>query len=73
MTNENIFTIDPSWRGVYKVSGLALFVGGAIIVIFLLSVFIMQVPLPDDPKEFLENPMCPRSFSSAWLPLGSFF
>jgi hypothetical protein len=51
--------IDPSWRGVYRVSGLSLFAGGAIIVVFLLSVFIMQVPLPDTPQTVLENPMPP--------------
>jgi len=59
MTKEKGFNIDPSWRGVYKASGLALFVGGAIIVVFLLSVFIMQVPLPDTPQVFLENPRPP--------------
>jgi hypothetical protein len=61
MTTEKGFGIDPSWRGVYKASGLALFAGGAIIVVFLLSVFIMQVPLPDSdtPQVFLENPMPP--------------
>jgi hypothetical protein len=61
MTNESIIKIDPSWRGVYKASGLSLFVGGVIIVIFLLSVFIMQVPLPDPetPQAVLENPLPP--------------
>ena len=59
MTKEEGFNIDPSWRGVYKASGLSLFAGGAIIVVFLLSVFIMQVPLPDTPQVFLENPMPP--------------
>ena len=59
MTEEKGFNIDPSWRGVYKASGLSLFAGGAIIVVFLLSVFIMQVPLPDTPQVFLENPMPP--------------
>jgi hypothetical protein len=59
MTNEEKSAIDPSWKGVYKVSGLALFAAGAIIVVFLLSVFIMRVPLPDTPQPFLENPMPP--------------
>jgi hypothetical protein len=59
MSEEKRFNVDPSWRGVYKASGLALFAGGAIIVVFLLSVFIMQVPLPDTPQVFLENPMPP--------------
>ena len=59
MTNEEKSAIDPSWKGVYKVSGLALFAAGAIIVVFLLSVFIMRVPLPDTPQPFLENPVPP--------------
>jgi len=59
MTEEKGFNVDPSWRGVYKASGLSLFAAGAIIVAFLLSVFIMQVPLPDAPQAFLENPMPP--------------
>ena len=28
MTKVNGFNIDPSWRGVYKVGGISLFVGG---------------------------------------------
>jgi hypothetical protein len=59
MSDEKRFNVDPSWRGVYKASGLALFAGGAIIVVFLLSVFILQVPLPDTPQPFLENPTPP--------------
>ena len=61
MAKENRFDLDPSWSGVYKASGLSLFAGGAIIVVFLLSVFIMQVPLPDPdtPQAVLENPMPP--------------
>ncbi len=59
MTKENRFNMDPSWKGVYQASGLSLFAGGAIIVIFLLSVFIMQVPLPLTPQAVLENSMPP--------------
>jgi len=61
MTTVKGLNIDPSWSGVYKASGLSLFAGGAIIVVFLLSVFIMQVPLPDPdtPQAVLENPMPP--------------
>ncbi|MFC1922904.1 DUF4386 domain-containing protein [Chloroflexota bacterium] len=59
MTNEEKFTIDPSWKGVYKVSGLALFASGAILVVFLLSMVIMQITLPDDPQVFFENPVPP--------------
>jgi hypothetical protein len=59
MAKENRFDLDPSWSGVYKASGLSLFAGGAIIVVFLLSGFIMQVPLPLTPQAVLENPMPP--------------
>ncbi|MFC2023168.1 hypothetical protein ACFLT5_00320 [Chloroflexota bacterium] len=59
MSEEKRLNVDPSWSGVYRASGLSLFAGGAIIVVFLLSVFIMQVPLPDTPQVFLENPMPP--------------
>lgn len=61
MSGEKRFNVDPSWRGVYKASGLALFAGGAIIVVFLLAVFVMQVPLPDPdtPQAVLENPIPP--------------
>jgi hypothetical protein len=59
MTEEKGLNIDPSWSGVYKASGLSLFAGGAIIVVFLLSVFIMQVPLPLTPQAVLENPKPP--------------
>jgi len=52
-------TIDQSWKGVYKSGGFSLFAGGAILVIFLLSVFIFRVALPLTPQAVLENPMPP--------------
>ena len=52
-------TVDQSWKGVYKSGGLSLFAGGAILVIFLLSVFIFRVALPLTPQAVLENPMPP--------------
>jgi hypothetical protein len=52
-------TVDQSWKGVYKSGGLSLFAGGAILVIFLLSVFIFRVALPLTPRAVLENPMPP--------------
>ena len=59
MSDEKRFNVDPSWRGVYKVSGLSLFASGAILVVFLLSMVIMQITLPDDPQVFFENPVPP--------------
>jgi len=52
-------SIDQSWKGVYKAGGFSLFAGGAILVIFLLSVFIFQVALPLTPQAVLENPVPP--------------
>ena len=52
-------TVDRSWNGVYKSGGLALFAGGAILAIFLLSVFIFRVDLPLTPPAVLENPKPP--------------
>lgn len=59
MAEEIRYGIDPSWMGIYKVSGLSLFAGGAILVMFLILVFILQVPLPLTPQAILENPMPP--------------
>jgi len=52
-------TVDRSWKGVYKSGGFALLAGGAILAIFLLSVFIFRVDLPLTPAAVLENPKPP--------------
>ena len=52
-------TVDQSWKRVYKSGGFSLFAGGAILVIFLLSVFIFRVALPLTPQAVLKNPMPP--------------
>jgi hypothetical protein len=54
-----VMTVDQSWKRVYKLGGFSLFAGGAILVIFLLSVFIFRVALPLTPQAVLENPMPP--------------
>lgn len=59
MTKEKGFTLDASWGGVYKASGLALFAGGAILVIFIPSIFIMRVSLPLSAGAVLEDPLPP--------------
>jgi len=59
MTAEKKSNLDPSWKGVYKSGGFSLFAGGAILAIFLLSVFIFRVALPLTPQAVLENPMPP--------------
>jgi hypothetical protein len=50
---------DSSWKGVIKAGGLSLLAGGAIVIIFILSVFIVQVQLPLTAESVLENPMPP--------------
>jgi hypothetical protein len=59
MTREEGLNIDPSWRGVYRASGLSLFAAGVIVFIFILSLFIMRQPLPVTPQGVLENPVRP--------------
>ena len=59
MANEEKFTIDPSWKGVYKAGGISLFASGAVIVLFLLSMVLMRITLPDNPQVFFENPVPP--------------
>ena len=48
--------LDKSWKGVYKAGGLALILSGAILVTFLLSIFILHVNLPLTPRAVLEAP-----------------
>ena len=52
-------TVDSSWKGAIKAGGLSLLVGGAIVIIFILSVFIFQVQLPLTAQGFLDSPMLP--------------
>jgi hypothetical protein len=52
-------TLDQSWKGVYKSGGVSLLAGGAILVTFLLSVFIFRVDLPLTPQAVLEDPVSP--------------
>jgi hypothetical protein len=54
-----LMSVDPSWKGVYKAGGVTLFASGAVIVLFLLSMVIMQITLPDNPQVFFENPVPP--------------
>ena len=61
MTKEREFDIDPSWKGVIKWGGFCLFVSAVVLVIFILSVFILQQTLPVPPKEVLEDPLAPTA------------
>ncbi|MFW9913534.1 MAG: hypothetical protein ACFFEU_13740 [Candidatus Thorarchaeota archaeon] len=51
--------VDSSWKGVIKAGGLSLFVGGTIVIIFILSVFIFQVPLPLTAEAVFDDPLPP--------------
>ena len=50
---------SSSWRGVIKVGGLSLLIGGIILFAFILSVFVFQVELPLTAQGFLDNPLPP--------------
>jgi hypothetical protein len=52
-------SVDPSWKGVYRVGGFSLFTGGAMGIVFILSIFIFHVALPLTPQAVLENPVPP--------------
>ena len=51
--------VDSSRKGVYKVSGLSLLTGGAIVIIFLILVFMFQVELPLTAQSVLDAPLIP--------------
>jgi hypothetical protein len=57
MTEEKKIDIDPSWKGVIMWGGRSLFAAGFILVLFILSVFIMQQTLPLPAEEVLEDPV----------------
>jgi hypothetical protein len=59
MTEERGSAIDPSWKGVIRWGGLSLLAAGGLLVVFVLSVLILQQTLPLPPKEVLENPVPP--------------
>ena len=59
MTIEERFNIDSSWQGVIKWGGLSLFAAGVALVIFILSVLVLQQTLPLPAQEVLENPVPP--------------
>jgi hypothetical protein len=61
MTKEKEFSIDPSWKGVIKWGGLSLLVAGIVLVLFVLSVLVMQQTLPLPAKEALEDPVPPTT------------
>ncbi len=59
MAKEKEFKIDPSWNGVIKWGGFSLFAAGFVLVLFILSVIILQQDLPPDAEEVLEDPLAP--------------
>lgn len=61
MTAEKRITGDPSWQGVIKWGGLALFIAGVIVIVFVISIGVFQVTLPLDVEEVLEDPFVPTS------------
>lgn len=52
--NEN-----TTWKGMIKTGGISLLLGGIILFLFIVSIFIFQVQLPLTPQGFLDNPLPP--------------
>lgn len=52
-------SVDSSWKGLIRAGGISLLAAGAIVIIFILSVFIFQVQLPLDAQGFLDYPLPP--------------
>jgi hypothetical protein len=50
---------DTSWKGLIKAGGISLLLGGIILFLFIVSIFIFQVQLPLTPQGFLDNPLPP--------------
>ena len=61
MTEDNRLRVDPSWQGVIKWGGLALFAAGAVLFIFVISVGITQQTIPVPAEEALEDPLVPSA------------
>lgn len=52
-------SVDPSWKGAYKVGGFSLAAAGVLLFMFVLSKIITQQPLVLTAEEVLENPIPP--------------
>jgi hypothetical protein len=65
-------SVDPSWKGVYKVGGFSFVAAGVLLFIFVLSVLILQQSLPPSPQAVLENPIPPVTIFLV-AGLGEFF
>ena len=52
---------DPSWKGVIRWGGLSLFAAAALLIIFVLLVFVSKQTLPVPPEELLEDPVFPTA------------
>ncbi len=59
MANENRSNPDPSWKGVYKVGGICLFVAGVVPFIFLIFVILLGQTIPVPAQKALEEPTTP--------------
>jgi hypothetical protein len=57
--NVKVMVENTSWKGMIKGGGLSLLIGGVILFLFIVSIFIFQVQLPLTPQGFLDNPLPP--------------
>ena len=54
-------SVDPSWKGVYKVGGLSLFAAGFVVFLFFIALFVLQTSPTLTPEMVLDNPVPPVS------------
>jgi hypothetical protein len=59
MTDVKGIAVDPSWNGLYKASGICLFIAGVIPFIFLILVIGLGQTIPIPAQETLEDPSVP--------------
>ena len=57
--NTEKLDIDPSWSLVINTGGKSLIVSGALLILFLLSIFVFRVSLPLQAQDVLEKPTAP--------------
>jgi hypothetical protein len=54
---DELVTIDPSWKGVYKVGGLSFLAAGLVLFLFFFALLILQTSPTLTPESVLDNPV----------------
>jgi hypothetical protein len=53
--------IDPSWKSIVRWGGLCMFIGGLIVIFYIIGQVVLGMTIPLDAEEILEDPMGPTS------------